>query len=152
MGRRSGTHFQTPIARSKNKNQTHLKTMELGKNATDELYSSSKQPFLQANIKIHFFLVYWDTRNSLLYNLITSFIDGVTLKPAQYRQGAKKVKKKHPGRVAQTKFEPVATTTLVGNSNDPPQKYCILDVIKRLINQSRLVKTGRNWSKLVETG
>ena len=42
--------------------------------------------------------------------------------------------------------------TLVGNSNDPPQKYCILDVIKRLINQSRLVKTGRNWSKLVETG
>ena len=44
------------------------------------------------------------------------------------------------------------TSTLVGNSNDPPQKYCILDVIKRLINQSRLVKTGRNWSKLVETG
>ena len=43
-------------------------------------------------------------------------------------------------------------STLVGNSNDPPQKYCILDVIKRLINQSRLVKTGRNWSKLVETG
>ena len=42
--------------------------------------------------------------------------------------------------------------TLVGNSNDPPQKYCILDVIKRLINQSRLVKTGRNWLKLVETG
>ena len=45
-----------------------------------------------------------------------------------------------------------AASTLVGNSNDPPQKYCILDVIKRLINQSRLVKTGRNWSKLVETG
>ena len=44
------------------------------------------------------------------------------------------------------------TNTLVGNSNDPPQKYCILDVIKRLINQSRLVKTGRNWSKLIETG
>ena len=44
------------------------------------------------------------------------------------------------------------TNTLVGNSNDPPQKYCILDVIKRLINQSRLVKTGRNWSRLVETG
>ena len=43
-------------------------------------------------------------------------------------------------------------STLVGNSNDPPRKYCILDVIKRLINQSRLVKTGRNWSKLVETG
>ena len=36
------------------------------------------------------------------------------------------------------------TNTLVGNSNDPPQKYCILDVIKRLINQSRLVETGRN--------
>ena len=45
-----------------------------------------------------------------------------------------------------------APITLVGNSNDPPRKYCILDVIKRLINQSRLVKTGRNWSKLVETG
>ena len=44
------------------------------------------------------------------------------------------------------------TTTLVGNSNDPPRKYCTLDVIKRLINQSRLVKTGQNWSKLVETG
>ena len=38
--------------------------------------------------------------------------------------------------------------TLVSNSNDPPWKYCILDVIKRLINQSRLVKTGPNWSKL----
>ena len=34
----------------------------------------------------------------------------------------------------------------------PPQKYCNLDVIKRLINQSRLVKTGWNWSKLVKTG
>ena len=42
--------------------------------------------------------------------------------------------------------------TLVGNSNDPPRKYCILDVIKRLIHQSRLVKTGQNWSKLVKTG
>ena len=42
--------------------------------------------------------------------------------------------------------------TLVGNSNDPPQKYCNLDVIKRLIIQSRLVKTGRNWSKPVKTG
>ena len=46
----------------------------------------------------------------------------------------------------------ITHSTLVGNSNDPPQKYCILDVIKRLINQSRLVKTGQNWSKLVETG
>ena len=45
-----------------------------------------------------------------------------------------------------------ANSTLVGNSNDPPRKYCILDVIKRLKNQSRLVKTGRTWSKLVETG
>ena len=34
----------------------------------------------------------------------------------------------------------------------PPQKYCILDVIKRLINQSRLVETDQNWLKLVETG
>ena len=34
----------------------------------------------------------------------------------------------------------------------PPRKYCILDVIKRLKNQSRLVKTGRTWSKLVKTG
>ena len=42
--------------------------------------------------------------------------------------------------------------TLVGNSNDPPWKYCILDVIKILINQSRLIKTGWNWSKLVQTG
>ena len=37
----------------------------------------------------------------------------------------------------------------IGNSNDPPRKYCILDVIKRHKNQSRLVKT---WSKLVKTG
>ena len=37
-----------------------------------------------------------------------------------------------------------ANSRLVGNSNDPPQKYYILDVIKRLINQSRLVKTGQN--------
>ena len=43
-------------------------------------------------------------------------------------------------------------STLVGNSNDPPWKYCILDVIIRLRNQSRLVKTGRNWLKLVITG
>ena len=49
-----------------------------------------------------------------------------------------------------TIFRP--SSTLVGNSNEPPQKYCILDVIKRLINQSRLVQTGRNWLKLVETG
>ena len=46
----------------------------------------------------------------------------------------------------------VHTITLVGNSNDPPRKYCILGSHKRLIDQSRLVKTGRKWSKLVETG
>ena len=46
----------------------------------------------------------------------------------------------------------VLSITLVGNSNDPPWKYCILDVIKILINQSRLIKTGWNWSKLVQTG
>ena len=54
-------------------------------------------------------------------------------------------------RVQVFKYRDVIST-LVGNSNDPPQKYCILDVIKRLINQSRLVKTGRKWSELVETG
>ena len=43
-------------------------------------------------------------------------------------------------------------STLVGNSNDLPRKYCILDVIKRLKTQSRLVKTGQNWLKLVKTG
>ena len=55
-------------------------------------------------------------------------------------------------KLKMAKYSKVSINTLVGNSNDPPQKYCILDVIKRLINQSRLVKTGRNWSKLVETG
>ena len=53
-----------------------------------------------------FFLVYWDTRNSLLYNLIISFIDGVTLKLAQPHHNIdrtpRKSKKKTPGRVAQT--------------------------------------------------
>jgi hypothetical protein len=52
--------------------------MELGKNATDELYSSSKWPFWQASIKIHLILVYWDARNSLSYNLVIPFKDGVT--------------------------------------------------------------------------
>ena len=55
-----------------------MKTMELGKNATDELYSSSKWPFWQANMKIHFILVYWDARNSLFYKLVIPFKDGVT--------------------------------------------------------------------------
>ena len=45
-----------------------------------------------------------------------------------------------------------SNNTLVGNSNDPPRKYCILGSHKRLIDQSRLVKTVRKWSKLVETG
>ena len=55
-----------------------LKTMELGKNATDKPYSSSKQPFWLANMKIHLILVYWDARNSLSYNLVIPFKDGVT--------------------------------------------------------------------------
>ena len=55
-----------------------LKTMELAKNATDELYTSSKWPFWQANMKIHLILVYWDARNSLSYNLVIPFKDGVT--------------------------------------------------------------------------
>ena len=52
--------------------------MELGKNATDEPYSSYKWPFWQANMKIHLILVYWDARNSLFYNLVIPFKDGVT--------------------------------------------------------------------------
>ena len=52
--------------------------MELGKNATNELYNCSKWPFWEANMKIHFILVYWDARNSLLYNLVMPFKDGVT--------------------------------------------------------------------------
>ncbi len=55
-----------------------LKTMELGKNATNEVYCSSKWPFWQANIKIHLVLVYWDARNSLSYNLVIPFKDGTT--------------------------------------------------------------------------
>ena len=52
--------------------------MELGKNATDELYSCSKWPFWQANMKIHLILVYWDARNSLPYNLVIPLKDGIT--------------------------------------------------------------------------
>ncbi len=52
--------------------------MGLGKNAMDKLYSSSKQPFWLANMKIHLILVYWDARNSLFYNLVISFKAGVT--------------------------------------------------------------------------
>ena len=52
--------------------------MELGKNATDELCNSSKWPFWQASMKIHLILVYWDARNSLPYNLVMPYKDGVT--------------------------------------------------------------------------
>ena len=52
--------------------------MELGKNATDDLCNSSKWPFWQASMKNHLILVYWDARNSLSYNLVIPFKDGVT--------------------------------------------------------------------------
>ena len=52
--------------------------MELGKNATDDLCNSSKWPFWQASMKNHLILVYWDARNSLLYNLVIPLKDGVT--------------------------------------------------------------------------
>ena len=52
--------------------------MELGKNATDDLCNSSKWPFWQANVRIHLILVCWDARNTLLYNLVIPFKDGVT--------------------------------------------------------------------------
>jgi hypothetical protein len=58
--------------------QFFLKTMELGKNAMDDLCSSSKWPFWQANKKIHLILVYWDAMNSLPYKLVIPFKDGVT--------------------------------------------------------------------------
>ena len=52
--------------------------MELGKTAMDELHSSPKRPFWQANMKIHLILVYWDARISISYNLVTPYKDGVT--------------------------------------------------------------------------
>ena len=55
-----------------------LKTIELGKNATAELYNSSKWPFWQANMKTHLILVYWDARISISYNIVIPFKDGVT--------------------------------------------------------------------------
>ena len=55
-----------------------LKTMELGNNATNQLYSCSKWPFWEANMKINFILVYWDARSSLFYKLVIPFKDGVT--------------------------------------------------------------------------
>ena len=55
-----------------------LKRMELGKNPTDDLCNSSKWPFWQASMKIHLILVYWDARNSLSYNPVMPFKDGVT--------------------------------------------------------------------------
>ena len=109
--------------------------MELGKNATDELYSSSKWPFLQANMKINLILDYWDARNSLLYNLITSFIDGVTLKLAQPHHNIDRVPRKSkktrgelPKRIRGnkiSKFEPVATTDSSGVSSE---RFCLRDL------------------------
>ena len=55
-----------------------LKKIELGKNATNELYSCSKWPFWQANVRIHLISVYRGARNSLSYNLVIPFKDGVT--------------------------------------------------------------------------
>ena len=52
--------------------------MELGKNATDDLCNSSKWPFWQANVRIHLISVYRGARNSIPYNLVTPFKDGVT--------------------------------------------------------------------------
>ena len=63
-----------------------MKTIELEKNATDELYNSSKCPFWQANMKIHLILVYWDARISISYNLVTPFKDGVTFADATATQ------------------------------------------------------------------
>ena len=48
------------------------------KNATDELYSSSKWPFEQADMNINWILVYWDDGNSLPNILVIPFKDGVT--------------------------------------------------------------------------
>ena len=55
-----------------------LKRMELGKNPTDDLCNCSKWSFWQASMKIHLILVYWDARNSLPYNLVMPFKDGIT--------------------------------------------------------------------------
>ena len=55
-----------------------MKAIELAKNATDELYNSSKWPFWQASMKIHLILVYWDARISISYNLVMPFKDGAT--------------------------------------------------------------------------
>ena len=60
--------------------------MELGKNATDELYNSSKCPFWQANMKIHLIFVYWDARISISDNLVTPFKDGVAFADATATQ------------------------------------------------------------------
>ena len=60
--------------------------MELGKTATDELHSSPKRPFWQANMKIHLILVYWDARISISYNLVIPFKDGITFANATATQ------------------------------------------------------------------
>ena len=52
--------------------------MKLGTNGTDDLCNSYKWPFWQASMKIHLILVYWDAWNSLPYNLVMPFKDGVT--------------------------------------------------------------------------
>ena len=67
-----------------------MKTIELGKNATDELCNSSKWPFWQANMKIHLILVYWDARISLFYNLVILFKDGVTFAVTTATQSLKR--------------------------------------------------------------
>ena len=45
----------------------------------NELYISSEWTISQANIEIHFNLVYWDSMNSLPHNLVILFKDGVTI-------------------------------------------------------------------------
>ena len=61
--------------------------MEVGKNPTDDPCNSSKWPFWQASMKIHLILVYWDARNSLPYNLVMPFKDGVTFVVTTATQG-----------------------------------------------------------------
>ena len=73
-----GLSYGSKVALLFSVEKKNLKTMELGKSATNELYSCSKWPFWQANIKIHLILVYWDARNSLFYKLVIPFKDSVT--------------------------------------------------------------------------
>ena len=79
-----GNFFKTPkihvktCVTLKSVSNFFLKRMEVGKNPTDDPYNSSKWPFWQASMKIHLILVYWDARNSLPYNLVMPFKDGIT--------------------------------------------------------------------------